>query len=97
MKNLPKNIENQILEICNKYKSVEKVILFGSRARSNNQDRSDIDLAIYFKHDEDTNFLLELYDIETLLKVDITVMSDELDKKFIENVKQEGITVWENS
>ena len=41
--NLPERV---IRDICKKH-SVEKVILFGSRARGTNTERSDIDIAVY--------------------------------------------------
>ena len=43
------NIEDvyrQIIEIAKKNK-IEKIVLFGSRARGDNQPKSDIDLAVY--------------------------------------------------
>ena len=40
-----KNID-KLLKIISKYKDIEKVILFGSRARGDNNERADIDIAI---------------------------------------------------
>ena len=43
--NLPLNIQRQIEEFARTCK-LEKVVLFGSRARGTNRERSDIDLAV---------------------------------------------------
>lgn len=44
--NLPLNIQRQIEEFAKTCK-LEKVVLFGSRARGTNRERSDIDLAVF--------------------------------------------------
>ena len=46
--NLNENIIKAINNICVKTKEVKKISLFGSRARGDNNERSDIDLAVYF-------------------------------------------------
>jgi predicted nucleotidyltransferase len=42
---LEKKVEDDIIKIAKK-NNIKKVILFGSRARGNNYERSDIDLAV---------------------------------------------------
>lgn len=52
---------------------VEKIYLFGSRARGDNQERSDIDIAIDCPKatSEDWNVILDLIDtMPTLFKID---------------------------
>jgi len=43
--NLEQKIVREIVIICHKYEHINKVILFGSRAREDNSIKSDIDLA----------------------------------------------------
>ena len=43
---LPERVVKDIVTFA-KRNSVRKVILFGSRARGNNTERSDIDIAVY--------------------------------------------------
>ncbi len=95
--NLSEKLINEIIDVCNKYSNVKKVVLFGSRARKDNSDRSDIDLAVYFNYETNNDFLFDLSEIETLLKVDITVISSTLDEKFLANIEKEGVTIWENT
>ena len=42
---LNKELVNEIIAISKKYDSIYKVVLFGSRAREDNDLKSDIDLA----------------------------------------------------
>lgn len=52
---------------------VEEIWLFGSRARGDNQDRSDIDIAVICPKATDNDWILVLGIIEeadTLLKID---------------------------
>ena len=93
--NLDKVILNEIIEISKKYSKINKVILFGSRARGDNGDRSDIDLAIYCE--ESISDFIE--DIEnnttTLLEFDFSDMKSVNDELFIEQVNKEGIILYE--
>lgn len=50
----------------------EKIVLFGSRARSDNRERSDIDLAIYGMPEQDRPlFWSDVNALPTLLKFDL--------------------------
>lgn len=93
--NLEEKIINEIVEICNKHENINKVILFGSRARGDNSAKSDIDLAIYGS-DSISDFI---YDIEmntsTLLEFDFSDMKDIHDQLFINQVKKEGVVIYE--
>lgn len=44
--NLPQRVVRDIIIFADKH-SIRKVILFGSRARGDNTERSDIDIAVY--------------------------------------------------
>lgn len=92
--NLSKNIVKSIIEKALKYRSIKKITLFGSRARGDNHERSDIDLAIYFFDKPDYNIISDLEEVETLLKIDVTIFSNLLDEKFIDNVKKEEIIIY---
>lgn len=93
--NLDKVILEEIIEISKKHNEISKVILFGSRARGDNGDRSDIDLAIYCE--ESISDFIE--DIEnnttTLLEFDFSDMKSVNDELFIEQVNKEGIIIYE--
>lgn len=87
----------EIKKEASNHKNIKKIILFGSRARGDNKERSDIDLAVYADGDI-YGFIENLENsVRTLLEFDITDMNKKLDKNFIEQIKKEGITVYEKS
>ena len=58
---LPERVVKDIVTFAKRY-SVRKVILFGSRARGNNTERSDIDIAAYGgDFDSFTGILKKMY------------------------------------
>lgn len=93
--NLPPKIEEQIRSIAQKYPSIHKVVLFGSRARGDNRERSDIDLAVYTSDGKDvTPFYFEIHDdTDTLLKFDIVFINSSTDQKFLHEIEKDGVVV----
>ena len=64
-----------------------KVILFGSRARGDNQPRSDIDLAV--EGGDIRNFRFEIEeDAPTLLMFDIVDLSEKLNEDFLAEIRR---------
>jgi nucleotidyltransferase substrate binding protein (TIGR01987 family) len=75
---------------------IDKVILFGSRARGDNSLKSDIDLAIYADNSS-IEFIEEIeMNTHTLLEFDFSDMNVVRDEFFIEQIKKEGIVIYEN-
>lgn len=84
-----------ISELAQKY-AAEKLVLFGSRARGDNHERSDIDLAVYGMPDNNqAMFWWDLEDLPTLLKFDIVHIDENTDKNLTESIKKEGVTLYE--
>ena len=77
-----------------KQNNVRKVVLFGSRARGDYRERSDIDLAVY---DGDfARFALDVDDeTHTLLSYDIVDMNKSVDNELRESIEREGIILYE--
>lgn len=73
---------------------IEKVILFGSRARGDFKERSDIDLA--FHGGNSTNFILDVDELtSTLLEYDIVDLDKPIRKELLESIKNEGVVLYE--
>lgn len=93
--NLEKRIVDEIKCIAQKHNCINKVILFGSRARGDNSPRSDIDLAIY----SDNSLAEFIEDIEmnthTLLEFDFSDIKAIEDDFFLDQIKKEGIVIYE--
>jgi len=83
----------EICEIARKYK-VKKVILFGSRARGNFKEKSDIDLAV--KGGDFIRFVLDVNEeTSTLLEFDIVNLDEDIQDELRESIKKEGKVVYE--
>lgn len=93
--NLSESIINEIIDISKKYYRINKVVLFGSRARGDNEVKSDIDLAIYC--DGDLSLFIEEIEntTHTLLEFDFSNMNNIVDDFFIEQVEKERIVLYE--
>ncbi len=96
--NVDPNLINFIKETLKSFPSVERAALFGSRARGDNRERSDYDIAIYGTLSQsDTAKLRYLLqeELPTLHKIDVIFMQGKYDEAFIENIEKEGITFYE--
>lgn len=85
-----------IEEICGfarKY-DVKKVILFGSRARGNFKEKSDIDLAV--QGGDFIRFMLDVNEeTSTLLSFDIINLDEEIMSELRESIEKEGKVIYE--
>lgn len=88
----PEVIE-EIRNIARKY-NVEKVILFGSRARGDYSRASDIDLAIHGGNI--TRFSIEVdEETSTLLMYDFVNLDTDVQKELLESINREGVVLYE--
>jgi uncharacterized protein len=94
--NLNNNIVESIKKIAKSY-YIEKIILFGSRARGDNKATSDIDIAVYpmQQFQNEGHFASDIEDLETLLKIDIIYVNSDTDTRLIENIDKEGVLIYE--
>nr|WP_307991823.1 nucleotidyltransferase domain-containing protein [uncultured Niameybacter sp.] len=95
--NLDKAITQTIITLAKTYDFIDKVVLFGSRARGDNNPTSDIDLAIWGT--ENINEFAYSLDEQapTLLEFDLSYMNDIEDDFFVEQILKEGIVLYEKS
>lgn len=75
---------------------IDKIVLFGSRARGDNQEKSDIDIAVYGC----SNFLKLKMKIEeelwSLLHIDIINMDDNIiSQELINEINRDGVVLYE--
>ncbi len=93
--NLPEHVHKGIIELAQKY-GIEKVILFGSRARGDNWERSDVDLAI--SGGNRTMFSLDVDEIEnvpTLLMFDVVDLDRECNEDLLAAIRRDGVVLYE--
>ena len=91
--NLDANIQNEIITQAKKYQ-IQKVILFGSRARGDNKEKSDIDLAV--TGGNVTEFRLAVDDeVRTLLMFDVVNLDELVQKPLLQSIEHEGVILYE--
>ena len=91
--NLDKRLEREIIFAAKKFR-VKKLILFGSRARGTNRERSDIDLAA--SGGDISNFAETLdNELDTLLPFDVINLDEKLSEDFQAEIDRDGIILYE--
>lgn len=91
--NLPDRILRDIYSLAKKH-SVEKVVLFGSRARGTNTERSDIDLAVYGGDFE--KFYWDVKEkVRSLLMFDLVHMDGSVSDDLKEEINKDGVVIYE--
>lgn len=93
MSNLPVNIKDRIISILSNENTVKQAILFGSRARGESKDNSDIDLALV-GNDIPLSLNTKLRDIVGLYQLDIVRMDSLEDGVLKDNIVKDGITIY---
>lgn len=85
----------QIRDIAKQHQ-VKKIVLFGSRARGDYQEKSDIDLAIYDCQDF-LEFSCQLEEeVWSLLRLDLIDMSSvSVSKELIDEIERDGVVLYE--
>jgi len=96
--NLDKGLIQSIRAIGQNY-AIEQIILFGSRARGDHKPTSDIDLAIFLlpEFNSKGRVTSDFDDINTLLKIDILFIDENIDLELLENIKREGVFLYERA
>ena len=93
--NLPERVFSEITMFAKKH-SIQKVILFGSRARGTHRERSDIDIAVY-----GGNFDSFYWDIKenvhSLLIFDIVEADGDISEELREEIVKDGVVIYEKT
>ena len=90
--NIPERVLKDISAFAKKY-SINKVILFGSRARGDNTERSDIDFIAYGVKDIET-LREEIDEIMTLKKIDIFDYDEVCNQYLREDMDEYGRKIY---
>lgn len=81
----------QIAKEC----QIEKVLIFGSRARGDYKVTSDIDLAV--KGGDVVRFTLRMEDTSTLLEFDVIDLNSRITPELYQSIIEEGKVIYEKS
>lgn len=93
--NIPERVLRDITLFAKKH-DIQKIILFGSRARGTNSERSDIDIAVsggdfdgfYWDAKEKTH---------SLLMFDIVELDKGISKELQKEIKRDGVVIYEKA
>lgn len=92
MVNVSDKLLQQIVQFAKKCE-LSRVVLFGSRARGTNRERSDVDLAVTGKNVADFQFMLE-DEADSLLSFDVVDMGSVVPQKLKQNIEREGVCLY---
>ena len=90
---IPERVLQEILQFA-RDAGVERLVLFGSRARGTYSERSDIDLAVYGGEFDAFYFLVQ-EETESLLEFDLIDMHRKVSPSLLEDIEREGIEIYE--
>lgn len=91
---LPDNLAPQLSDLARGL-SASRLVLFGSRARGDHRERSDIDLAVFgLNHIQAGRLRLALEDLPTPLEFDLVCVDDHTSPALLENIEREGVTLY---
>jgi predicted nucleotidyltransferase len=95
---LPQATVQKINAVLSHYPQVEKAILYGSRAKGNYKNGSDIDLTLHGNHLSLNIMYKILDDIDELLlpyTIDLSIFNTIHDPDVIEHIQRVGLTFYE--
>ena len=92
---LPDRVLRELSFYARKY-SVTRIILFGSRARGTNTERSDIDIAVY-GGDFDGFYWDVKEKVHSLLMFDIVQADAAISNELKQEIEKDGVTIYEKT
>ena len=95
MFHLPNRVFQDITVFAKKY-NVDKIILFGSRAKGTHRERSDIDIAV-LGGDFDGFYWDIKENAWTLLMFDIIDLSERISEELRQEIEKYGVTIYEKA
>lgn len=90
-------VTDEIKNAALKYKKINKVMLFGSRARGDNNSTSDYDIAVFSDNmdfSEEARFTTDIDNIKTLHKIDLVFIKERhFNTELYRNIMKDGVTI----
>lgn len=93
--NLPDRVIKEITAFA-KENSIIKIVLFGSRARGDHTERSDVDLAVY-GGDFDSFYWNIKENIHSLLSFDVVNMNSRVTEELKKEIERDGVVIYEKT
>jgi predicted nucleotidyltransferase len=97
---LPQSTIQKICTVLSHYPQVEKATLYGSRAKGNYKNGSDIDLTLHGAELTLSVIYRILDDLDDLLlpyTIDLSIFNDISDPDVVEHIQRVGVTFYDKS
>lgn len=93
--NIPDRVLREIVFFAHQY-GIERVVLFGSRAKGTHTKRSDIDIAV--SGGDFDGFYWDIKEkVHSLLLFDIVEFDDGVSEELKKEIERDGITIYEKT
>lgn len=89
---------NNVIEVLRANQKVKKIVLFGSRAKGNFKEGSDIDIALIgndLRLNDILDFSLEIDKLFLPYKFDLIIFGRIKEKELVEHINRVGIVLFE--
>ncbi len=94
---VPERVVRDIRQFARAH-DIERVLLFGSRARGDNAERSDIDLAVWAGEGAYDSFYWDVQEkTHSLLRFDIINMNGPCTQELMDAIKRDGVLLYEKN
>ena len=93
--NLPDRVLRELSYFAQKH-SINRIVLFGSRARGTNTERSDIDIAVY-GGDFDSFYWDVKEKVNSLLMFDIVQADSSISNELKKEIQKDGVVIYEKA
>lgn len=93
--NIPERVLREIITMARRHEIV-RVVLFGSRARGNHTQRSDIDIAVY-GGDYDAFYADVTENMPSLLSFDIVDARNRISEELRAEIERDGCVIYEKT
>ena len=89
----------QSIQVIGQNYAIDRIVIFGSRARGDHKPTSDIDLAVFLLPEFSNRGRMtgDINDLNTLLKIDLIFINEQIDPKLLENIEREGVVIHERT
>lgn len=93
--NIPERVMRDLIIFSKEY-NIQRLILFGSRARGTHTDRSDIDIAVS-GGDFDSFYWAVKEKVHSLLLFDIVEWNADISEELKKEIERDGVVIYEKA
>ncbi|MDK2821769.1 MAG: uncharacterized protein PWP31_1734 [Clostridia bacterium] len=91
-----RRILEEIICILSKDKNIVSAYIFGSRARGDFKDYSDIDIALFVEDENRSSTVaVDINEINCIYKFDIVIVKESTNKELLNNIRRDGVKIYQ--